>query len=187
MAEKQVFVSWSRPVSQELANSFCNLIESLPLSVRCWCSQRSSDLPLGPYDHKRIIEAASQSDVCVSILTPENALSPWIFFEAGIFYGAAKNVYGLLCCGVTHQQIKQRNNPIEGFHSYLADQDSFIRLVKSINSACNNIEERRFEVGARAAHAALLTQHNDLAKKFQDPEAVMDASLTKLVGESFKR
>ena len=144
MSEKQVFVSWSKPASQKIAAAFCDVVEALPLSVRCWCSQRTADLPLGPYDHNRIIEAASESDVCVSILTPENSLSPWIFFEAGIFYGAKKNVYGLLSCGVTHQQLKQKNNPIEGYHSYLSDKESFLGLIKSINTACNGVEERRF-------------------------------------------
>lgn len=184
--EKQVFVSWSRPVSQRIAIAFCDAVESLPLGVKCWCSQRAADLPMGPYDHKRIIEAAAASDVCVSILTPENILSPWIFFEAGIFYGSEKKVYGLLACGLTHQEIKKRNNPIEGYHAYLSEEGSFLNLVKSINYSCNNIDESRFIKGAMVAHSDLLTIHSEECKKFTDQEMVRDGDLTGMIRKEFK-
>ena len=183
--EKQVFVSWSKPVSQKIAIAFCDAIEMLPLGVKCWCSQRTTDLPMGPYDHRRIIEAASASDMCVSVLTPENIVSPWIFFEAGIFYGSGKNVYGLLSCGLTHQEIKKRNNPIEGYHAYLADKDSFLGLVKSINLACNNIDEKRFLKGAEAAYEDLFRLQSEECKKFSDAEMASETALPSMLRKAF--
>jgi hypothetical protein len=139
----QVFLSHSKDRSRKVAEFFHENLPKVFQSVDTWFSGDAKCLPLGRYDHKRIVEAAKQSSICLLFLDEENITSPWISFEPGMFYAQEKEVMVFLGGGLTHSQLKTRNSPLEGYHAY-PSTDSLFKLLQSINLATVNLEPSKF-------------------------------------------
>jgi len=165
----RLFISWSGDVSEMIASRVCTIVEKLPLGVDCWISNRTKDNPQGPGDHPRIVKAAQKSDMCLSIVTPENYKAPWLFFEAGIFYGLKKPVIGVLCCGATHTILKQSGSPIgEGYHAYLNKDTSFLSLIETINGHYNKVAKDRYIASATTEWEQLSGEFSNTCEGFHD-------------------
>ena len=85
---KTVFVSHSSQES-ELAAYIANWFENTSSKkIKCFCSSRPDDLPPGEDWLKEIHDRSKGSNFCLLLISPESSKSDWIYYEAGLVFGA---------------------------------------------------------------------------------------------------
>jgi hypothetical protein len=105
---QRIFISHSHGKSTDFGKFFYDWLYSSPIGMKPWASFNINDLPQGPNDTDRILDAARKSDLCICIMTKENLKHQWINFEAGIFYGKRSDidiVYTILVDGLLHTDL----------------------------------------------------------------------------------
>ena len=143
----RLFISHSGDVSTRFGLRLHEWINVSPLGFDPWIS--CLDLQQGPEDHARIIDEAKKSDMCVSILSPENIDRPWINFEAGLFFSRSftagdeqiYRIYTILIDGLKHNTLLEQNHPISRmYHCYPDDLVSLLKFLKTIYQNHSNAD-----------------------------------------------
>jgi hypothetical protein len=131
MAENEsIFISWSGPKSLRIAQTLERALKQIPEFKPVWSPQ----MPTGDQWPERLLEMLLGSRFCIACLTPDNLLSPWIHYEAGIVAGV--NSGSRVCpylCGVTTQQFAQASSPLALLQAVVNDRGGTLSLVQSIN------------------------------------------------------
>jgi hypothetical protein len=131
MPEFEVFVSWSRPTSHQVAEAFKKwLPEALP-DTKPWLS--SEDVSKGTPWFSGIAAQLARSRACVICVTPENVGSPWLYYEAGAI---AHAMQGSLICpfllGVKPSELS--GTPLGQYHITTFDKEDTWRLIRALNA-----------------------------------------------------
>ncbi len=138
-----IFISWSGPRSEAVANA---LRKWLPLIVNAfnpWLS--SADIDKGARwgtDIASRLEAAKAGIIC---LTPSNFHSDWVLFEAGALSKTVSNTYVCtLFIGLEPSDIK---GPLAQFQATRANKVDLLKLVKTLNKALGDhaVDESQVE------------------------------------------
>src|SRR4051812_12224748 len=77
----RVFITWSGPRSQQLAQALRTWLRHVVQYFEPWVSER--DVPTGALWSPEIMSNLFSAEAGVICLTPENQVQPWVLFEAG--------------------------------------------------------------------------------------------------------
>jgi hypothetical protein len=126
----RVFVSWSGARSKHVASELRRLLPCLLHRVDPWMSEE--DIEKGRAGIATISAALESTNFGIVVLTPENAPSTWINFEAGAL---AKNVADAYVFTVLVDLRKsQLTGPLAQFQATdLSSESDVLRLIRSIN------------------------------------------------------
>lgn len=90
----EIFISWSKSKSKELAINTKKILETLMPNTKIFMSEE--DIHAGEHVQDRIIQHIEQSDALILCFTSENKKSPWLLYEAGYASGLHKCVIPFL-------------------------------------------------------------------------------------------
>ncbi|MDD6157355.1 MAG: toll/interleukin-1 receptor domain-containing protein [Lachnospiraceae bacterium] len=91
---KEIFISWSKSKSGELAKYTKHILEALLPNTRFFMSEE--DIHAGECVQDTIIRHIEQCDILILCFTSENKKSPWLLYEAGYASGLHKRVIPFL-------------------------------------------------------------------------------------------
>lgn len=142
----QVFISWSGERSRSVADALAAWLPLVLERPQVWLSSR--DIPEGRRWVSELASILEQTQWGIFVITPENAVSPWILFEAGAL---SKNretgrVIPYLV-GLDHGNLP---GPLAQFHAIQADGNgtwSMIRTMAALSGyeASEQVLRRRFD------------------------------------------
>src|SRR5262249_27257201 len=107
-----VFISWSGERARLLAEALKTWIPSVLQATETWCS--SEDIAVGKSWFTELGSSLQHSGFGVVCVTAENALSPWIHYEAGaLAIGLDKRV-APICLGIAKEALPGALNHLQG-------------------------------------------------------------------------
>jgi hypothetical protein len=128
----KIFISWSGPLSRQVAEVFRAWIPSVVQSVVPYVS--SEDIDKGARWSADISRELSESDFGIICVTSGNIKAPWLNFEAGALSKEFdKSRVSPFLFGVDRNEV---TGPLLQFQSTIFEHDDVLKLVKSINEAC---------------------------------------------------
>jgi len=131
MSELEVFLSWSRSASHEVAKVFKDWLPVVLAGTRPWMS--SEDIAKGTPWFVSISAQLACSQACLIFVTPENVESAWLYYEAGAIRHAMQDA--VICpylLGVKPSRLAA--TPLSQFQHTIFDKDDTFRLIKTINA-----------------------------------------------------
>src|ERR1700687_1036205 len=124
-----VFISWSGPLAEAVAQHLDSWLPSVIQSVKTWIS--SNDIEKGSIWSAELNDALSTS-VGIICVTRENKEAPWLLFEAGaLSKGQTK---ARVCPLLIDIQKRDLEPPLSHFNLTIPEHDDMLKLVKAINA-----------------------------------------------------
>jgi len=128
----KVFISWSGPVSHQVAIVFRDWLPSVIQSIEPYVS--SEDIDKGTRWSTDIAGELHSSTYGLICLTKDNLLAPWINFEAGALGKSIdKSRVSPFLFRLKRSEVA---GPVLQFQSTIFERDDVFKLLKSINIAC---------------------------------------------------
>jgi TIR domain-containing protein len=125
-----VFISWSGPLAQAVAEQLDSWLPSVIQSVKTWIS--SNDIEKGSIWSAELNDALSTS-VGIVCVTQENKEAPWLLFEAGaLSKGLTK---ARVCPLLIDLEKRELQPPLSHFSLTVPDAADMLKLLKTINAA----------------------------------------------------
>jgi hypothetical protein len=127
----KVFLSWSGPQSQAVAEALGPWLKSVKQSVEPWIS---TEMESGI---KWIAEVNAQLDthsVGIICVTPDNVNAPWLNYEAGALakhLGDGGRVIPYLLGFDSPSDLKE---PLAQFNAVLANEEGSLKIIKTLNN-----------------------------------------------------
>ena len=139
----EIFISWSGDRSQKVAEALRDWLPNVIQSVRPFMS--ASDIDKGsrwPVELASHLEKAQFGLIC---LTQENLEAPWLLFEAGALSKSMEDSRVVPYLYEVSQT--QLQGPLAQFQAALADRNSTLEVLKSINEVTGDqaLESMRLE------------------------------------------
>lgn len=122
-----VFISWSGPRSNNLAEI---LTDWLPMVIQAVTPWMSKDIEKGARWSPEISEKLAESKIGIICLTPENLHSDWILFEAGALSKVKDTKVCTFLFELTPAVIKQ---PLAQFQHTILTKEDVKKLITTIN------------------------------------------------------
>jgi hypothetical protein len=139
----KVFISWSGAVSHQVALALRDWLPNVLQTVEPYVS--SEDIDKGARwstDISKELEDSSYGIICV---TPDNIDAPWVNFEAGaLSKSLERSRVAPFLFEVERTAVR---GPLLQFQSTLVDREDLLKLVRSINKACEDhpLDEGRLD------------------------------------------
>lgn len=172
----EVFISWSKAKSMELALKTKELLESLNPQIEAFVSE--VDIIAGEAVQEKIIEKIIECEKLILCLTKENKNSPWLLFEAGYARGLKKTVIPLLFDEDPnwHSWI---DNPLNVAREISINNDNFINtFINGFNITASKDNKEKIENYRQAII--------DIKEKFREVDIQCEDFVKKLMhNESF--
>ena len=144
----KVFVSWSGERSQALAHALRDWLPLVLHYVEPWLSE--ADVAAGDRWAEAIARELEASNFGIICVTPENADSPWLLFEAGAL---AKSMHGARVIPLLlNLEFSDITGPLAQFQAKKVDRSGLSEVVHSIN---DGLEESIPEARAKQLFEAL--------------------------------
>jgi hypothetical protein len=126
----KLFVSWSGPISQQIAQELRDWFPLILPSVQPFIT--TTDLEKGAQWQSKISRELEQSNYGIVCLTPDNLKSTWLAFEAGALSKQLESRVATVLFGLKQSEVSA---PLNMFQSTLFNQLDMYQLIKSINDA----------------------------------------------------
>jgi hypothetical protein len=127
----KVFVSWSGPRSQALAQALRDWLPLVLHYVDPWLSE--SDIAAGERWAQSVAKQLETSNFGIICVTRENVAAPWILFEAG---SLAKSLEGSRVIPLLLDlEFSEISGPLAQFQAKKADKDGLSEVVNGVNHA----------------------------------------------------
>ena len=139
----EVFISWSGSSSERVAVALRDWLPNVIQSVEPFMS--ASDIEKGSRWSTDIGDHLEKAQYGLICLTQDNLEAPWILFEAGALSKSIESSHVVpYLYGLEETQLQW---PLAQFQAALADKDSTLKVVRSINEASGHdgIEPERLE------------------------------------------
>jgi hypothetical protein len=136
----KVFISWSGPRSQALAQALRDWLPLVLHYVEPWLSE--SDIAAGERWAQSVAKQLETSNFGIICVTRENVGAPWILFEAG---SLAKSLEGSRVIPLLLDlDFAEISGPLAQFQAKKADKDGVAEVVSGVNRAADqpDTEER---------------------------------------------
>lgn len=135
----KVFISWSKDRSGHIAKALSEWLPTVVQAPTYWMSQ--SDVFAGTRWYLEINSELSATDFGIICVTPENQHEPWLMFEAGAL---AKTITDrtFVVPYLIDMRPGELRLPLSEFHAVEAHKQGTFELVKSINFALRQNQER---------------------------------------------
>lgn len=135
----KLFISWSGPTSQSIANELRTWLPLILPSLKLFIT--TGDIEKGAQWQGVIRSELEDSAYGLVILTEDNIASQWLAFEAGALSKHLDGRVATVLFGLGHSSIKP---PLSMFQGTLFVESDFRKLVSNINNAVAE-EARRSE------------------------------------------
>lgn len=126
----KLFISWSGPTSQSIANELRTWFPLILPSVRPFIT--TTDVQKGAEWQGVIRGELEQSNYGIVILTNANLQSQWLAFEAGALSKHLAGRVATVLFDVKHNDVKP---PLSMFQGTIFEKDDFYKLVCNVNRA----------------------------------------------------
>lgn len=142
----QIFLSWSKPKSREIALAIKRFLLGLFRNdIIIWMSSES--IKFGTFSMPKIAKALRESDKCISVITESNYESPWILYEAGAIAGHKDSlevseksiVVPIVFDNIESEKLS--TNPLRQFQFVIFSKENIHKLVKQINEETNSYSD----------------------------------------------
>jgi len=127
----KVFISWSGPTSQRLADALRRWLPSALQFVRPYFTPE--DVEKGAKWASEISKELEMSNVGIICLTHDNTEKPWIIFEAGALSKSLDK--GRVCPLLFELEPAEVKGPLTSFQGTRFNREDFKRLLTVINAA----------------------------------------------------
>ncbi len=138
-----IFLSWSKPKSKEIAFEMKTFLEGLFRNqVTIWMSTES--ISFGSMSMLDINRALKSSDICIALITEENVTAPWIMYETGAIAsnnfseksGKSKDaVIPIVFDNVNANTFN--GHPLNQFQRLTFKRDTMLKLIVQLNDRIN--------------------------------------------------
>jgi len=129
----KVFISWSGPRSQALAQALRDWLPLVLHYVEPWLSE--SDIAAGERWAQSVAKQLETSNFGIICVTRENVGAPWILFEAG---SLAKSLEGSRVIPLLLDlDFGEISGPLAQFQAKKADKDGVAEVVNGVNRAAD--------------------------------------------------
>jgi len=125
----KVFISWSGPRSQLLADALREWIHDVVQSVECFSS--TEDIRAGQRWNNEINSWLNDTDFGVLCVTQENVTSPWLNFEAGALAKKINDDARVVPVTLGFAPAAL-DDPLKQFNGVRADKPGILKLIDSI-------------------------------------------------------
>lgn len=142
-AHVKVFISWSGALSQQVAVALRDWLPSVLQAVTPYVS--SEDIDKGARWNTDIAQELEGSSFGILCVTPDNIDAPWVNFEAGALSKSLdQSRVAPFLLGMQRTDVK---GPLLQFQSTVYERDDVLKLVRSMNAACDAqaLDEQRVE------------------------------------------
>lgn len=128
----KIFIAWSGDRSKRVALELRSWLPKIIQSAKPWMSE--TDIPAGARWLADLTAQLQETSFGIVALTRENAVAPWINFEAGAL---AKQVSVASVCPYLIDIVQESEvvGPLAQFQSKKAIRDDTLALVKDVNRA----------------------------------------------------
>jgi uncharacterized protein YdcH (DUF465 family) len=139
----KVFISWSGPISKQIAQYLHEWLPMVLQYVRPYMS--SEDNETGARWFHTVSTELQSSNFGILCLTRDNLNTPWIHFEAGAISQVTEN--SRVAPMLFQLQPSGLPGPLTQFQAKAFDKDGIYDLLKSINNAAGEeaLDTRRFD------------------------------------------
>ena len=139
----EIFISWSGDRSQKVAEALRDWIPSVLQSVRPFMS--ATDIDKGSRWADDLAVHLNEAQFGLICLTQENLEAPWLLFEAGALSKSMEDSRVVPYLYEVSQT--QLQGPLAQFQAALADRNSTLEVLKSINEVAGDqaLESMRLE------------------------------------------
>ena len=127
----EVFISWSGGRSEKVAEALRDWLPSVIQSVKPFMS--ASDIDKGARWSEDIARHLQDAQFGLICLTQENLKAPWLLFEAGALSKSIEN--SRVVPFLYEVSSAQLEGPLAQFQASVADKNSTLELVRTINGA----------------------------------------------------
>ncbi|MBH0083846.1 TIR domain-containing protein [Salinibacterium sp. SWN167] len=129
----KIFVSWSKPLSQSIAESFGAWVPKV--IQECRDPYVSSDTDKGEAWFQTITTQLRESKVGIVFITPQNVREEWIHLESGAIYAALDK---RLCPILVGLKKTDYDGPLRNIQmTELDDKPDMLKLMKTLNKNCD--------------------------------------------------
>ena len=135
----KVFISWSKDRSGQIARALSEWLPTVIQAPTYWMSQ--SDIYAGTRWYLEINSELAETDFGIICVTPENQREPWLMFEAGAL---AKTITDrtFVVPYLIDMRLGELSLPLSEFHAVQATKEGTFELVKSVNFALRQNQEK---------------------------------------------
>lgn len=163
----KVFISWSGATSHQVAKVLRDWLPSVIQTVEPYVS--SEDIDKGTRWSTDIADELHASTYGIICLTKDNVSAPWINFEAGALGKSVdKSRVSPFLFGLKRSEI---SGPILQFQSTIIEKPDVLKLLKSINLACekDGLDDIRLERAFEVWWPKLDTELQTIANQTPSP------------------
>lgn len=159
-----VFISWSGPVSLQFAGVLRDWLPDVIQAIKPWVS--ADDIDKGTVWNAELNGQLADVRFGIICITPENANSPWLAFEAGamsVNKGIGKQHVAPVLLGLRKPQL---TGPLTQFQLSDFDEYDMRRLVRTLNKALQTegLAEERLDRGFERMWPTLAAQEVGLSR-----------------------
>ncbi|MBN9658637.1 MAG: hypothetical protein J0H49_10700 [Acidobacteria bacterium] len=145
-----VFLSWSGERSGAAAKAMWGWLPCMVQAAVPWLSSR--DIGLGTQYISQIQSALKQIRIGIFFVTSDNAVSPWMLYEAGAISKNVEDDSRVFTYLLDSKQPITVEGPLGHFQSTTSDKEGTWRLLEAVNAAIEGGPEgetlrRAFEMG----------------------------------------
>jgi hypothetical protein len=126
----KLFISWSGPVSGEIAREIRDWLPVLLPAVKPFLSP--ADIEKGAKWRTELGRELEQTNYGLVCLSKENLTSQWIAFEAGALSKAVSGKVATVLFGIAHADVKE---PLAQFQGTLFTSAEFKQLILDLNAS----------------------------------------------------
>lgn len=125
-----VFSGWSGERSRVLAEELADLLKRLLHPIRPWMSDQ--DIEKGQLWLSELLQLLAGTSRGIICVTPENADSPWLLFEAGALSKALDR--SRVCPLLLAMERSDLHAPLAQFQATVLTQGDVLKLLAGLNS-----------------------------------------------------
>ena len=165
----EVLISWSGRQSRAVALGLHIWLPKVLPTLRPWIS--TQDIDKGTRWSNELQNYLARAQGSIICLTPENIVSPWVYWETGAISQTQRFPICPLLIGISPEDIK--GGPLNQFQCTFADKEDVLLLVTSLNQRLEVPEDELRLRGLFEHHWDELRQVLDSAREMGIPHDVL--------------
>ena len=132
-----VFISWSLPLSEQIASILRQWLVDVVPSIAPWFS--GNDIETGKFWQLELFKSLERSTVGIVVVTPANANRPWLNFEAGRLSSKIESKGGVVMPLLVNLELADiTDSPLSTLNAVTFNEAGVWKIVKAIHERTGN-------------------------------------------------